>query len=326
MTSTRTFLGLLAGFVALSAFTALPASAKVPGPNGRIAFARLDPVLGELSTYTVNPDGSHVQPLVSSSEGPHWSPDGTEVQLSKACTDGAENCALTIANPDTGSFRQFRWPDPTLETDCGHWAPSGQRLACEGFGVTDPSRNGIYTIRSSDGGGLRRITTNPGGDDIPGDFSPNGKRLVFVRFNEDGPVGLFVVRLSDGGVRRITPRGMILDDDAGSWSPSGNRILFQARSAEDHRLAIWGVNADGSGLAELPITPTCGGAFSDPKAISCFEPGWSPDGTKIVFTRVSANGTQSNIYTVNADGSGLTRVTNSGGARDPEWGPHPIVS
>ena len=32
-------------------------------------------------------------------------------------------------------------------TDCGHWAPSEQRLACEGFGVTDPSRNGIYTIQ-----------------------------------------------------------------------------------------------------------------------------------------------------------------------------------
>jgi Tol biopolymer transport system component len=49
--------------------------------------------------------------------------------------------------------------------------------------VTDPSRNGIYTIRSSDGGGLTRITSHPGGDDNPGDDSPDGKRMVFVRSN-----------------------------------------------------------------------------------------------------------------------------------------------
>ena len=230
-------------------------------------------------------------------------------------------------DPDSGTFRQFRWPDPTLETDCGHWAPDGQRFACEGFGVTDPNRNGIYTIRSSDGGGLTRVTANPGGDDNPGDFSPDGNRLVFVRSNENGPVGLFVVRVNGGGLRRITPAGMVLDAEyGGSWSPSGNRILFAARSDEDHRLAIWGVDSDGTGLAQLPITPACGGAFSDPRSISCLQPSWSPDGTKIVFTRISANGTQSNIYTVNADGSRLSRVTNSGGARDPEWGPHPVVS
>ena len=325
MTSTRAFLGLLAGFAVLSALTALPASAKVGGPNGRIAFARFDRT-GDLTTFTVNPDGSHIQRLFSHSEAPYWSPDGSEIEISTPCiTDGAGDCGLTIVDPDSGTVRQFKWPDPALETPCGHWTADGRRVACEGFGVTDPSRNGIYTIRSSDGAGLTRITSNPGGDDIPGDFSPDGKRLVFVRFDESGPVGLFVVRLNGGGLHRITPPGMILDDVGGSWSPSGNRILFQSRSADDHRLAIWGVNSDGSGLAKLPIRPTCGGAFSDPRSISCFEPGWSPDGTKIVFTRISANGTQSNIYTVNADGSGLTRVTNSGDARDPDWGPYPIA-
>jgi Tol biopolymer transport system component len=186
-------------------------------------------------------------------------------------------------------------------------------LACGGFGVTDPSRNGIYTIRSSDGGGLTRITSNPGGDDNPGDYSPDGKRMVFARSNENGRVGLFVVKLNGSGLRQIPTPGLILDDFGGSWSPSGNQVLFAAPTDPDHRLAIWVVNADGSGLHQLPITPSCGGAFSDPKSISCFYPGWSPDGTKIVFTRISANGTQENIYTVNADGSGLSQVTNTGG-------------
>jgi Tol biopolymer transport system component len=68
------------------------------------------------------------------------------------------------------------------------WSPDSKRLACESFGDTDPSRNGIYTIRSSDGAGLTRMTSNPGGDDLPGDYSPQGKRFVFARFDQNGKV------------------------------------------------------------------------------------------------------------------------------------------
>ena len=71
--------------------------------------------------------------------------------------------------------------------------------------MTDPSRNGIYSIRVSDGGALQRITSSPGGDDIPGDYSPDGKRIVFVRADQDGQVGLFVTRLNGSGLRQITP-------------------------------------------------------------------------------------------------------------------------
>ena len=150
--------------------------------------------------------------------------------------------------------------------------------------------------------------------------------MVFVRSDDTGPVGLFVVKLNGSGLRRITPPDFVTEGEPGpSWSPSGNKILFGNRIDPSHRLAIWVVNADGSGLHQLPITPACGGAFSDPRSVSCFSPGWSPDGTKIVFTRVSANGTQQNVYTVNADGSGLTQVTTSGGASQPDWGTHPLA-
>jgi Tol biopolymer transport system component len=76
----------------------------------------------------------------------------------------------------------------------------------------------------------------------------------------------------------------------------------------------------------VPITPSCGGAFSDARSISCLDPGWSPDGTKIVFTRATKSpGTPSSIYTVNADGSGLFQVTNARGDSQPDWGPHPLA-
>ena len=158
-------LALLAGVAVLAAVAAMPADAKVPGPNGRIAFARFDPALDGTVTYTANPDGSHVEQLFSAAPSgePRWSPDGSEVAILAACTDGEENCALTIVNPDTKEFRQLKMSDPTLFTACIAWSPDGERLACEGFGELDSSRNGIYTIRSSDGGGLTRMTSNPGG-------------------------------------------------------------------------------------------------------------------------------------------------------------------
>jgi Tol biopolymer transport system component len=316
-------LSLLAG-LALAALFALPAGASAPGVNGQIVFSRFDPAAGDTFTYTVNPDGSHVQQLFSAhpSNTPHWSPDGSEVAIF-CCDDGM---AAHFVNPDTGSFREVAPPDPTLETHCGFsWSPDGQRLTCESFGVTDPSRTGVYSIRASDGGGLTRITSSPpGGDDVPGDYSPHGKRLVFVRLDENGPVGLFVTKLNGSGLRQITPPGMVVQFYGGSWSPTGNKILFAARTDPDHRLAVWIVRADGSGLHQVPITPSCGGAFSDARSISCLDPDWSPDGTKIAFTRVT-QGTPSSLYTVNADGSGLSQVTNARGDSQPDWGPHQLV-
>jgi Tol biopolymer transport system component len=273
----------------------------------------------------MDPNGTHVQQLFFNghSEWPHWSPDGTEIAIF-CCDDGM---AAHIVNPDTGSFRELAPVSPDLEEHCGFaWSPDSRRLTCGNFGLTDPRETGIWTVRSSDGGGLRQITSNPGGEDNPGDFSPDGRRLVFVRNDVDGEaIGLFVARVDGSSLRRITPRGMVLDGFGGSWSPAGNRILFVARTDADHRRAIWEVNADGSELHQLQIAPSCGGLFSDPRSVSCFYPGWSPDGNKIVFTRVSAHGTQSNIAVVNADGSGLVQITRTGDADEADWGIHPLL-
>jgi Tol biopolymer transport system component len=47
---------------------------------------------------------------------------------------------------------------------------------------------------------------------------------------------------------------------------------------------------------------------------------WSPDGTKIVFARRSEKGVQ--IFVMNTNGSGVTRLTNGPGRNDlPEWSP-----
>ena len=293
-----------------------------PEAGGRILFKRLDAAVGGTVIYTANSDGTQVELLFGEeSEGPRWSPDGTEFSVF-CCGDGM---AAHIIDVETGELRTLPQPDPELETNCaGSWSPDGKRLSCGGYGTSDPRRNGLYSIRSSDGGGLRRMTSAPSGYDIAGDYSPDGRRLVFVRSTrQERPVGLFVTNVDGTGVRRLTPKGLIVDNSgfAGSWSPEGDRVLFVARTSEDNHKAIWVVDADGGTPEQLSNTPACGGLLSAAGQFGCYSPDWSPDGTKILFARFDGAG--ESIYTMNADGSGLTQVTD-GEDDQPDWAPAPV--
>jgi Tol biopolymer transport system component len=218
--------------------------------------------------------------------------------------------AAHFVNVKTGKLRTLKQPDPALEAFCGGaWTADGRRLACDTYGRHDPSRNGIYTIPVA-GGGLNKITSNPGGSDQAGDFSPDGKRLVFVRSKNEKPVGIFVINVDGSGQRSLAPQDMILDESgfSGSWSPSGNNILFVAHHGVGGPKRIWIVNADGGAPQELPITSCLFG---------CYSPNWSPDGTKIIFAR--HNGAKESLYVVDPDGTGLAPVSDSEGD-SPDWG------
>ncbi len=324
--NTRILLALGAAFAAaVAVLTPLPAAANPTHPNGQIAFARYDPSLDDTVFYTINPDGAHEHQVVPFAlECPHWSPDGTRL----ASCGGPDGSATAIVDPDTGSYRLLRMPEPGLLTFCYLWTPDAGRLACESFGESDPSRNGIYTVRTSDGRDLQQVTSSPNGDDTPIAYAPNGKRLAFIRSDADGnTVGLFVVKSDGTHMRQIAPAGVTCC--SGGWSPQGNEIVFSRHLTPDVHSSIWIVHADGTGLREIPAQPAfgCGGPNADPNAGGCFDPRWSPDGTQIVF----GNGDDAlgrNIYTVRPDGSGLIQVTHGDASQSneaPDWGSHPIA-
>jgi Tol biopolymer transport system component len=289
--------------------TASSVSSAPSAQRGRIVFNRGDIGAGKGSLFTMNSDGTDITQLFErgASNG-RWSPDGSTISFF-CCDDGM---AAHFIDADTESFRETAPPDPALEIHCGFaWSPDGKRLPCESYGVDNPNRNGIYTIRVSDGGGLTRMTSNPGGGDIPGDYSPDGKRLVFVRLKNDRPVGIFVVNVDGSGLRRLTPKSMVLDESgfAGSWSPSDD-ILIVAHDGAGGPKRIWSVNVDSGTPRPLPLKLTCD--------IGCYSPSWSPDGKSIVFVRSKGSG--ESIYTANADGTNPIQLSEGD---NPDWEPGP---
>ena len=318
-------LALVALLVALAALFALPAGASPRRVNGQLAFARFNPDLGDTQVYVVNPDSTGqrlVQGPTDTGECPAWFPDGSLIATCGSSSGGGS----TYINPDDGTSQIVDAGYPGLFNPCGFPSPGGTLLLCETFS-DDGSHNGIHTIRSSDGGGLTQITANPGGDDSPGGWSPNGKRIVFQRHSANGDSeGLFVVNSNGTGLKQITPANFDLSSE-GSWSRQGNEIVFSRHLTPDVHSSLWVVHADGTGLHEINVQPAsaCGGSDADPDAFGCNHPVWSPDGTKIAFVRSHSNEVDGEVYTVNVDGTALKQVTHAPGVDVVDWGTHPPV-
>lgn len=148
-------------------------------------------------------------------------------------------------------------------------------------------------------------------------WSPDGRRLAFLMGKVDPQKGdnmsLFVINANGSGEKRLPgcgkPRWPSCGDHYGSqlsWSPDGSRIVVT------HTLggSLYIVSVNGRGTEKIT---NCAPA-------PCFDvnPAWSPDESKIVFVRYGS------LYSVNADGSGLARLTSTGrygAAADPAWPP-----
>lgn len=325
----RSYTLLVRLFLCLIAVLVISAGIAAAAPrhaNGMLTFARFNAALGDSQVYVVNPDGSHerlVQGPTDTGEVPRWFADGSRIATSTDLPGGGSR----IINPDDGTYREVGGQDPSLFNPCGIPSPDGKLLLCETFS-DDGSQNGIHTIRSSDGGGLTQITSNPGGDDVPGSWSPNGQQIVFDRFNSNGdPEGVFVINANGTGLRQILPPNIGANCCTFSWSPQGNEIVFSRHVTPDVHSSLWIVHSDGSGLrpVNIPASSGCGGADSDQSAIGCLEPAFSPDGTKIAFAAGLNLDSDGEIYTVNVDGTGLAQVTHTGGSESPDWGTHPLT-
>jgi Tol biopolymer transport system component len=96
-----------------------------------------------------------------------------------------------------------------------------------------------------------------------------------------------------------------------AYSPSGKKVAFQAEVPSQEIVVM-----KSNGAKPKVITKKI------EKCIGKSRPTWSPDGKKIAFQCLNKRGfNQHDIWSVNADGSGLKQITTTHDAYMPRWSP-----
>jgi TolB protein len=191
---------------------------------------------------------------------------------------------------------------PGTEGDSS-WSPDGSKMA---FARARNPERGPYEIWvvNADGSGLERLTRHRGFSIAPA-WSPDGGTIVYATdAGRRRHLQLNVMNADGSGKRRLAS-SRTRDYIDPSWSPDGARIAFgvgkPAETPGGVDLSIAAVDADDGG--NLRRLTRRGGADE-------VNPNWSPDGAAIAFERNRLFGVrQSDIWLMNADGSGKRRIT-----------------
>jgi Tol biopolymer transport system component len=112
-------------------------------------------------------------------------------------------------------------------------------LIAFGSNRTTPRNEEIY-VMNPDGSGERRLTNAPGHDSGPV-WSPDGRKLAFLRFPQgEGPHpgDIVVVNVDGSGEHRVTRLSGAAPDPA--WSPDGRTIAYAGN------YGIYLINVDGT--------------------------------------------------------------------------------
>ncbi|MBI4712376.1 MAG: PD40 domain-containing protein [Planctomycetes bacterium] len=150
--------------------------------------------------------------------------------------------------------------------------------------------------------------------------------------NRGGQYEVYTINADGSTVRQVTKKGGFKDSVV--WAPDGQKIAYTSHSmSEDAEVYV--INADGTGLVQLTDNDS-----------EDEEPVWSPayaealagrsDGRRIAFKSasiaerkqyedgaVSISHNRPEIFTVNADGSGLKQLTSDAAVADSQlaWSP-----
>jgi hypothetical protein len=162
------------------------------------------------------------------------------------------------------------------------------------FGYGEENRREIYIMNPATG--ERRQITNNGFIDESPSFSPDNWKLVYASNRSQAGWELYVYDLKKGTELQLTSFDGQARFPVWSRKPGDTRIVFEGRTFDTATIInLWMVDSASGELTQL----TDSGADS--------RPAWSPDGSKIVFGRPTAdtNGDGritandiSNIYTL----------------------------
>lgn len=229
-------------------------------------------------------------------------------------------------------------------------SPRREILFCSDRGEVVPNCE-IYAMRT-DGSDIAQLTDDVNSFSNAPDWSPNGKRISFFRcdlffFNCD----IWVMDADGSDQVQLTNTPGLFEQDP-RWSPDGKQILFSNGSFANNDLFT--MDADGSNVTKITNTPTLSEFSADwspngEEIIYSYlsppfdivrhhlksntktnltsgagsvdgTPRWSRNGRQIAFSSNRDSGSAvRDIYVMNADGSNVIRLTDSG---YDDWSPH----
>jgi Tol biopolymer transport system component/pimeloyl-ACP methyl ester carboxylesterase len=179
--------------------------------------------------------------------------------------------------------------------------------------MANGKRPQLFSI-NPDGTGLRQLTRAKGyGAENPM-WSPDGSAIAFG-VGRETRADVFTALPDGSGQRRLSLGASKFHGDP-AYSPDGTQISFDEDSGPGQP-AVHGIfvaNRDGSGAHRLTTALTGKDAYDTGSQ-------WSPDGTRIAFTRVKST-KEAAIFTVKPDGTDLRRLTPYElDAATPDWSP-----
>jgi TolB protein len=130
-------------------------------------------------------------------------------------------------------------------------------------------------------------------------FPGTNGRIAFDSPPGTGNQNIFTMQSDGSDVRQLTNVPSGEEASVPQWSPDGKSITYQQGAADAPTVQIMLMNANGSNQHAV---------FSDPSYQDQL-PSFSPDGTRLVFSRCSMPMEACAIYSIKTDGRGLTAIT-----------------
>ena len=231
---------------------------------------------------------------------PVWSPDGRRLAYASR-QDG--NWEIYIY--DMQSAQSTRMTFDLSYQGTPNWSPDGQWLVYESY---QGDNLDVYLMRV-DGSQVERLTAHPEPDFSPV-WSPDGRRIAFVSWR-DGNQDIYVISLDDprdAAAVNIT-NSPTRNEEYPAWSPDGSLLAYSALD-EGVEKAFVKVVDDPSAPAQVlgrGSTPT-----------------WSPDGTSLIVTVDSFDGTQLVAIPFAQQGVATLVIPVGQRASRPNWSTAPL--
>lgn len=215
--------------------------------------------------WVVGADGRGARRLPGTRGGyyPVFSPDGRTLAFARTKSvkqegrryPSFESTAVWTVDLETGDQHRLTRLRNGLEQLPGSFSPDGSTLLVTRFSFGRSLDFELVAIRFDDR--TSSLLVGRGGF---GKYSPDGSRIVFMKYEEFGKEAwdLYTVDARGDDLRRLTDTPRIEELDP-SWHPSGRRIVY-TRATTDRRsriqtATIWQANRDGSCAAEAVAQP-----------------------------------------------------------------------